>query len=219
MKLNRIVMISTVFLFLGVSVAQASPITTLYNTGVDASGVVLANGVIGDPHYSLISVPGGTSTIMTRTSAGGYPIGPWLADDALSVWIGPANNSQLNGPVGDFIYRTSFDLTGFNPLSASITGKWATDNPGTSLLLNGIVAAGMTTTGYTVWSPFILTSGFIAGINTLDFVVRNNGGPTGLRVEMTGDASAAIGAVPEPATLALFGLGLMGVALGRRRKH
>ncbi|HWR88591.1 MAG TPA: hypothetical protein VN277_09250, partial [Acidiferrobacterales bacterium] len=41
---------------------------TLFNTGVDAAGAVLADGTIGDPHYRLISKPAGTSDIRIITS-------------------------------------------------------------------------------------------------------------------------------------------------------
>jgi len=39
----------------GIGHVQASfvNVTSLFNTGVDASGIQLANGSIGDPHYNL----------------------------------------------------------------------------------------------------------------------------------------------------------------------
>src|ERR1035438_8803857 len=104
------------------SVAQATSIT-VYDTGVNASGTPLANGTIGDPHYTLISVPGGTTTIMERTSVGGNPIPPWLPDDSLSDWIGPHNDNSLDGPNGNYDYRTTFDLTGFDITTVVISGQ------------------------------------------------------------------------------------------------
>lgn len=84
-----------------VSAAQAATITSLFNTGVNNSGTPLPDGTVGDPHYSLVSAPAGsTSSILVRTSAGGFPIGPYLGDDSLSAWIGPNNDSTLDGPAG-----------------------------------------------------------------------------------------------------------------------
>ena len=81
---------------------QAAPITSLFNTGVDAAGVGLPDGTIGDPHYSLVAVAGGTTDIRVRTVVGGYPIGPYFTGGTSSAWIGPNNDSQIDGPVGNY---------------------------------------------------------------------------------------------------------------------
>ena len=185
------------------SQAQANPITTLFNTGVDSTGTPLSHGTVGDPHYALISVPGGTSAIRIITSVGGYPIPPFIGDNALSAWIGPNNDDDLEGPVGGYTYRTTFDLTGFNPSTAAITGSWTTDNNGLDILING-TGLGFTTPSAAYSSGFFafsVTSGFVSGVNTLDFVVDNNGGPTALRVQAAGTADPLSPPVPEPQTL------------------
>jgi hypothetical protein len=177
-------------------------IGSLYNTGVSDFHTVLPNGTVGDPHYSLISVPGGTTQTLVRTSAGGFPIPPWIGDNALSAWIGPNNGSDLDGPAGDYTYRTTFDLTGLIPGTASISGQWTTDNLGIDILINGVSTGQFISSpeSFRTFTPFTIQSGFVEGVNTIDFVVRNEPfdgrNPTGLRVEMTG--SAAI--VPEPAS-------------------
>ena len=187
--------------------SQAS-IIQLYNTGVDALGVSLPNGTTPDPHYSLVSVPSGSSATVVLTSAGGFPIPPWLPNSPISAWISP-NNGNVNNqsdPVGDYVFRTTFDLTGLDPSTAVITGGWSTDNAGTDIRLNGVskilpafqTAANQFQIGYVAFSLSGL--GFTSGVNTLDFIVNNasgaSGNPVGLRVEMTGTA-----AVPEPTTM------------------
>lgn len=215
-----------------VGTAHAAPITTLYNTGTNASHATLADGTIGDPHYALVSVPPKSVTdILVRTSIGGFPADYYQPrDDALSTWIGPDSlnfpEGHYGGPndlidyPGTYDYRTTFDLTGLDPASAIIRGNWSADNTGLDILINGI-SIGATTpidaylTGFT---PFTVSGGFRAGVNTLDFLVNNEAfrnGPTALRVEMTGTANAAA-AVPEPTTWLLLGTGLMAFAASRR---
>jgi len=205
--------------FLLVGSAQqvhAASIPTLFNTGVDATGTPLPDGTIGDPHYSLVATPSGsTSDIRVRTSAGGFPIPPWQGDDSLSAWIGPNNDSMVDGPAGTYDYRTTFNLSGLDPATASISGVWAVDDSGLDILLNGSSTGNPNGTIFTFTSFSILQgSPFVSGVNTLDFLVFNVSGPTGLRVEMTGQASPA--AVPESPTLTLLTIGVGVLLVGCR---
>lgn len=204
--------------------ASAATISGLFNTGVLDNGTTAASGSV-DLHYSLFSSPDvnfpGPNAIVADPIATGY----WLANSATSRWIGPAENQgypsgAANHAAGDYVYRLSFNLTGFDPATAQITGSWAADNSGSALRLNGTVTAN-TTPGYSGLTTFSIASGFIAGINTLDFVVTEfaSGGanPTGLRVDgITGTANLA--AVPAPAAGWLLGTGLLGVFARRRRR-
>lgn len=201
-----------------VATVEAAPIL-IYNTGVNAAGTPQANGS-PELHYSLLSVPSGTTAVRVATSANGFPIPPWIGDDSVSAWIGPASDSVLDGPTGTYDYRLTFDLTGFIPSTASLAGSTASDNSLLDIHLNG-GSTGNTDPGFTAFTPFSISSGFTAGINTLDFLVSNGGGPTGLRVEFSSaTASPAVSGVPEPATLALVGAGLSGLgAIRRRRKQ
>jgi PEP-CTERM motif len=113
-----------------------------------------------------------------------------------------------------------FSLAGFNAATASFTGRFAADNKVDSILLNGFdIGSGGS---FKTWTSFTSTgASFLAGLNTLDVVVRNfrqNGGnPSGLRVEFT---SSDVSAVPEPASWAMLiaGFGLVGAASRRRRQ-
>ena len=87
---------------------------------------------------------------------------------------------------GDYAYRTTFDLTGFDPATAIVLGGWATDNTGTDILLNDVSTGLLNTAGYGGLTQFTISSGLRAGVNTLEFRVNNADavtGYTGLRLE------------------------------------
>ena len=197
--------------------AHAAPITTLYNTGVDNAGNTRAHGTVGDLHYSLFGGPAGSNG-QTRilTSAGGYPVPPYIGDNSLSTWIGPNGSDDLDGPIGVYIYRTTFNLNGFDLSSVLISGLWSTDNAGMDIFINGHSLGYTTsTTQYSAgFASFVINNYFVSGINTIDFWVRNDGGPTALRTELTGT-----GELPEPGSIALLGLGLSAVIFTRKRKQ
>jgi hypothetical protein len=201
--------------FLIATVLMALPnanaaIINLFNTGVNAVGAPLTDNAI-DPHYAITYINGATTaSAYVATAAGGYPIGPWLGDNTTSAWITPAIDTN-GGTNWVYRYTTTFDLTGLNPLTAVISGRWAGDDGGgaSNIFLNG-VATGQPVAGFTSWTNFTLNSGFIAGVNTLSFQVQNSGGgPTGVRVEMSGTATA--NAVPDGGSVLLL-LGLLLVA-------
>jgi PEP-CTERM motif-containing protein len=195
--------------------AEAAPITALFNTGVDNSNALLPIGSV-DPHYTVVTNPNLTGPTAYVT----VPHPAWIANGPSSQWISIQPNSALDGPIaaGTYDYRTTFNLTGFDPSTAVITGGWSTDNNGTNILINGI-STGFTTsvTQFSIgFAPFTISTGFVAGINTLDFVLFEDGGITGLRVELSGTANVA--AVPEASSILLLGSGLAGLAFWRRTR-
>ncbi len=167
----------------------------LFNTGVDAAGKPLADNAV-DSHYRLTF---GGSTAYVATEAGGFPIPPWLGSNSMSAWITPAPDTLgLSDGLGTYNYRyeTTFDLTGFFAASARIAGRWATDNGGVDILINGVSTGQPNSNQFANWTPFQITSGLIAGTNRLTFIVNNGGpgsspgsDPTGLRVELWGEGA------------------------------
>ena len=194
------------------SIAQADPIT-IFNTGVNDSGLGLGGLAIGDSdlHYDIIGVIADPKVV--RDS-------PYVANNATSQWIW----ENANGfPIFTTLtFRTTFDLTGLDPATAVLNGMWGTDNQGLDIMING-VSTGITLLGivfenFTALHSFSIGSGFVPGLNTLDFVVQDNGVIGAFRAELTGTANVA--AIPEPETYAMMlaGLGLLGF-FARRRKQ
>ncbi len=166
------------------------PISTLFNTGIDTNGLALGDGLV-DPHYVLLSNPdtGSPDAIVEDSTA--FPIvgGPWLGNTASSKWIGPRLNTSASA-VGFYTNRTTFDLTDRDPGTVFIIGRWASDNSGRDIRVNGVSTGNPQSTtfaGYTTFNISTSNASFLPGVNTIDFVVENEAAPgyTGLRVEFT----------------------------------
>jgi PEP-CTERM motif len=215
--------------------ARSAPIPGLFNTGVISQSPIVLNaeGNI-DLHYLLVSAPpdpgfsGPASYVATvgRPCPNSLPC--WIANGPDSEWISsrPDTWTSGNGVAGNYDYQLAFDLTGFDPSTAFITGQWATDNEAGPIRLNG-GSTGSTTgpTDFSFFTSFTISSGFVAGVNTLDFPVVNDVvsfpvNPTGLRVEFLSSSATPVRAtsVPEPTTLMLLTLALAGLTVSRRGK-
>jgi hypothetical protein len=182
----------------GATSAWAATIPGLYDTGVGDDRVPLADAA-NDPHFRLIAGTTVVGPASVATSSGGYPIapfGPWLGDDNSSAWITPSGRFGTHAPdgVANYRYETSFDLTGLDPATAVIAGHWATDNAGIDILINGLSTGQANPQQFSDFTYFQINTGFLAGRNTLTFLLNNGPGdptaisPTGLRVEMAGMA-------------------------------
>jgi hypothetical protein len=155
-------------------------IADLYNTGVDNARNVLGDSA-GDTHYTLVAAPAGTALpVATTPNTALAPIN-WLGNTSTARWIGP-NSASSSGPVGVFVYRTTFTLPSFS--SASVSGYVTVDDQILDILINGVSVSNQYPLGsWTTTSQFQISSGFVVGVNTLEFKVNNVGGPTGLRVD------------------------------------
>ncbi len=261
--------------------ASATPIIPgLYGTGFITGGGSLQSQMGAEGNWSLFTTsittwPGNwPSTPPSGTSATAYVVqrtdtysnvmfpfaGGWQDNSSTAQWIAPQasyaywNVGGTSGdPAGLYVYSLSFDLTGYDPNTASITGTWYADNAGalylndaltSSFSPNVTIASGNTDfpSGYTGPDPysfetsasdptlpadfhtFTLNSGFVSGVNYLDFVIYNApgtcvepgvcGDPSGLQASLSGTANL----VPEPGTFLLLGAGLILIGGFRRRK-
>ena len=176
----------------------------IFGTGLDSNGNLLA-GAASDPNYTVTDVttdtPLGQAVVVSDPATFG-----WASNTATSQWIsidadGGNDSPSINADTFD--YHTTFDLTGFYPATAVLNLELSADDQITEIDLNG-VNTGFTSPGFMFASPtsFTISSGFLTGANTLDFIVSDSGGaPTGLQVQITGTATPTTPLAPIPITL------------------
>ncbi|HON07951.1 MAG TPA: lamin tail domain-containing protein, partial [Verrucomicrobiota bacterium] len=174
--------------------SESASIPKLFNSGLDTNGNVLAPGLLDGNYYltaSAYSSP--PPPPISATVTANHP--SWIANDAVSRWIGPISQGSANVPYGNYTYRTYFDLTGFNPSTAQISFQVAVDNDLTNVALNGSLL-GISFSGFSAWSSsFNITSGFQTGTNYIDFYTYNAGtsaNPAGFRVKISGTATKSM---------------------------
>ena len=184
-------------------------ITGLFNTGVDGSGNKMAVGST-DTHYTVLENSGAQAIV---TNNGAY------VQDANSAYIWQQADGNPGGVVRNF--RTTFTLlSGYDPTTAFISGQWSTDNAGLDIFLNG-VSSGQTSGGFGSFTSFLITNGFVVGLNTLDFEAADFGAPAGVDIRgLTGSAEPIKGTTtPEPASIVLVASGLAGIGFARRLRR
>lgn len=200
-------------LFAGFTLTAHANAIAVYNTGTATSGSGLAPAGGADPHWVIASTPGSSATVAA------YDISKkptaWTATNPASQWISVSANGTKKQAAGSYSYQTTFDLTGLDATSASLTGSFAVDNCVTDILING-TSTGEGSSGacgakahYQKFALFSITTGFVSGLNTLTFIVRNTSlSRTGLNVLISGTARPL--PVPEPAALGALALALLG---------
>jgi PEP-CTERM motif len=207
MKLLSTVAFATALVMTGMA-ADAAPIVGLYNTGVNGSGTPLADGA-SDTHYVLSG--GGTPVVYTNGLYVTDPNAKFIAVQADGGYVNTTNT-----------YTLSFDMSAFNVATAALSGSFAADNFGT-VALNGNTLITLTGTEYPNFEELhgftADAADFVAGVNTLTFTITDTGPPSAFMIANLSGTADILGAVPEPATWAMFLVGFFGLgAMARMRK-
>ena len=152
-------------------------VASAFNTGVLADGTLAPAGTV-DLNYTLVDNPN------DATSKKAYIIAnapdTWVVNTETAQWIGPAADPQAEPQpnVGFYKYRLSFDLTGYDPANTFVSGGVACAQGLDDIYLNDQIYTGYRNASQPgTLAPFLLTSGFKAGVNTLDFRVYVTSAP------------------------------------------
>lgn len=207
-------------LTLGSTTGYCGP--TFYSTSDASQWQVAVN--VGGTEGSFSSFP--TSGFVTATAVTGRFTGTteWIANNSTGT-----NAPQYNWTF--FVFRQTFDLTGYDPKTANLEFQWAADDSGQGFAGTGTwvpkysLNGGPLITGtwpggnsYGFGPTVDLSSGFVPGLNVIDFYVEGNGVTDGMALN---PVSFTASAVPEPASLILIGVGAacgLGYCGWRRRK-
>lgn len=189
--------------------AQAAVLVPgVYNTGLGADGAPLAAGNgQADAHYFVES---------TGAHALTYYNPAYRQDSPTSRIV---NESGTDDAPSQTItsFFTTFDLTGYNASTASLSGQALADNVG-AVFLNDTQISGYIN-GFGSFTAFETSANFLPGINTLKFMLYNADGPEAFQISNL-SVSADAAEVPEPGTWSLMagGLGLVGFSMRRRKQ-
>jgi hypothetical protein len=198
---------SLIYLLLAGSSAlcQAANLTNLFSTGISTNGTLLYHGK-ADPHWKMASGPGPGATLTNAYAVYEQSIhrsAAWLVDDTASQWIGPQASMLNFTNTGEYRYRTSFDLSGLDLDTIMLRIAVASDDQVTAVLLNDQVTGITFTNGSGVLDVEHLFNGFQSGTNTLELVVTNAGGSTGLRCVLNATGLSLLRVQPDGTSLAV----------------
>ncbi len=154
-----------------------------------------------DNSYQIVADSTGESKAPAEASVVMSPGSQWTTFPG-AAWVAPSanqsNSTRDNCCQGTSShYRTTFSLAGYYPSTARLTLSLTADDY-VDVMLNG--QAAFTHSDVAMWGQsfsVVITSFFVAGTNTLDFLVSNDsGGPTGLIVSAAGVAQGFTYIVP-----------------------
>lgn len=227
--LKSLAAVAAMLVFLaGVERVHATPIYNV-STGFNTSGQLITSSTTSgrgtpDGHWDVIdtnlgSTYNGAAYVVTSSQNDWYS--GWLGNGPNSDWIALDANTNNNGQA-PYTFSTTFNMTGYDLSTASLSGSWAIDDGGT-LSLNG---NSLGTLGSGQWGALTAfsapSSDFVSGVNTLSITITDSDfNLEAVRLQGSVSASPLGTATPEPASLTLMGLCfaiLGGYRVGKHRR-
>ncbi len=201
---------------LGLAALPALCATINLSTGLNASNTLITTGAQPDAYWTVSEQAGGNGPAQTVYPNNADWYSGWLANGPNSDWIARNANVTNNG-AAPYTFTRTFDLTGYNLATVSLSGAWAIDDQGT-LNLNGTPISTLGSGAWGALTTFSASTGFIAGVNTLSMTITADDQFLEA-VRLDGTLTGQLGgtATPEPSTsfLLVSGLGML-LFLGRK---
>ncbi len=155
-------------------------------SGLDSSGHLISADGQPDAKWKVnAGFQGSLIPALVVTPSGADWFSGWPADGPNSDWI--AADANQTSQAGSYSFFYTFDLTGYDPTSASITGGNLSTYYSGGLKLNGTSILALGSGNYQTPTPFTLTPGFTAflpGMNKLEVDIQGYFSE-GMRIEGT----------------------------------
>ncbi len=179
------------------------------------------NGVFANA-LRVTAAPGGWASVPVAGPAGNaYYISPYAS---ASIWA----NAPNENPHYEYTFRTTFSVFAGVLQSIDMNVFWF-DNyfagwslNGSAFSMAGINPPPLAANGANWMTPFQVMlpgTGFVNGVNTLEFRIHGNGRTDGLLAQGTYTVDPPMSAVPEPGAMILVATGLMGLVVAQRLRR
>ena len=165
-------------------------------TGLNASNTLITAGGTQDGHWIVDQQGGGTAPAEVVASNNADYFGSWVANGPNSAWIARKASTGQQGSA-PYAFTRTFDLTGIDLTTVSISGSWAIDDTGTLSLNGNQISTASAQYSLKAFSVPVGSAFFKPGVNSLTITMTSSdNNMDGVRLEgsVTGSGGGGGGA-------------------------